>query len=319
MRGLWNLKLSMVGTLSAIIALSTLGFAFILGTVGGLNVGSLVVTVAIFNLGQWLLGPYLVNMVYRVREIEPGSHPDLEYMITELSKKSRIKVPKLMLSGLSIPNAFAYGSPLTGNHVAVTKGLLDELDAEQVQSVVAHELGHIKHGDVQVMMLVSFLPSLFYILSRSFLFRGYGRKDRDNSSLALIGGLSLLLYLVLTLFNLSLSRLREYYADQHSVSIIPNGGIKLSEALAKISTRTYMTQRYSGAKQGSSSFKTLFISDPDKAATNTIEIQNMWGKKDNNLVNEIISKRITGMERFMELFSTHPNIVKRLRALNYIS
>jgi heat shock protein HtpX len=306
----------MAGTLLAIIAISTLGFALILGSLGGLSLGTLIVTVAIFNLGQWLLSPYLVNMVYKVREIEPGSHPDLEYMIMELSKKSRIKVPKLMLSGLSIPNAFAYGSPLTGNHVAVTKGLINELEPEQVQAVVAHELGHIKHGDVQVMMLVSFLPSLFYILSRSFLFRGYGRRERDNSGLALIGGLSMLLYLVLTIFNLGLSRLREYYADQHSVSIIPNGGLKLSEALAKISTSTYMTQRYLGGNQGSSSFKTLFISDPDKAATNTIMIQNMYGRKNNNLVDEIISKRLTGMERFMEIFSTHPNIVKRLRALN---
>ena len=128
MRNLWNLKLNMAGTLLAIFAISTLGFALILGSLGGLSLGTLIVTVTIFNLGQWLLSPYLVNMVYKVREIEPGSYPDLEHMMMELSKKSKIKVPKLMLSGLSIPNAFAYGSPLTGNHVAVTKGLINELE-----------------------------------------------------------------------------------------------------------------------------------------------------------------------------------------------
>lgn len=315
MRSLWSLRLSMAGTVAAIIAISSLGFALILNATGTLSFGSLIFAVALFNIGQWLLGPYLVNMVYKVRQVKPGERPELEHMLKELSLGSGIRVPKLMLSGLSIPNAFAYGSPLTGNHVAVTNGLLEELEPDQVQAVVAHELGHIKHRDMQVMMLVSFLPSLFYILSRSFLFRGYGNRDRGNSSLAIVGGVSMILYLVLTLFNLGLSRLREYYADQHSASIIPEGGRKLSEALAKISTSTFLTQRIKGQGQGRSSFKTLFISDPDRAAKDTMEIQSLYGSSGNNLVNEIMSRKITGLERFIELFSTHPNIVKRLRAL----
>jgi heat shock protein HtpX len=306
----------MAGTLASIIAISSLGFALILGTMGGLSVGSLIFTVALFNIGQWLLGPYLVNMVYRARRVQPGERPELEHMIKELSIKSRIRVPKLMLSGLPIPNAFAYGSPLTGSHVAVTEGLLEELEPEHVRAVVAHELGHIKHRDMQVMMLVSFLPSLFYMLSRSFLFRGYRSRDRNNSGLALVGGVSMILYLVLTLFNLGLSRLREYYADQHSASIIPDGSRKLSEALAKISTSTYQTQRFMGRSQGMSSFKTLFISDPDRAARDTAELQSLYGSRGDGLVDEIVSRKITGFESFMELFSTHPNIVKRLRALS---
>jgi heat shock protein HtpX len=305
----------MAGTIAAIIAISSLGFALILGATGTLSLGSLLFTVALFNVGQWLLGPYLVNMVYKVRQVEPGENPELERMLEELSFRSRIRVPKLMLSALSIPNAFAYGSPLTGNHVALTKGLLNELEPDEIQAVVAHELGHIKHRDMQVMMLVSFLPSLFYILSRSFLFRGYGSRDRDNSGLALVGSISMILYLVLTLFNLGVSRLREYYADQHSASIIPDGGRQRSKALAKISTSTFRTQRLTGQNQGMSSFKTLFISDPDMAARETVELQNFYGPRDVGLVDEIISQRITKLEKFVELFSTHPNIVKRLRAL----
>jgi heat shock protein HtpX len=305
----------MLGTLAAIITISSLGFALILSAMGGLNVGSLIFTVALFNLGQWLLGPYLVNILYKVKQVKPNERPDLEQMIKELSFKSKIHVPKLMISSLAIPNAFAYGSPLVGNHVAITEGLLKELEPEEVRAVMAHELGHIKHRDMQVMMLVSFLPSLFYILSRSFLFRGYRSRERDNSGLAIIGGLSMIFYLLLTLFNLGLSRLREYYADQHSASIIQDGGRKLSEALAKISTSTYRTQRFQGRSQTMGSFKSLFISDPDRAAKDTVELQKIYGSRRNDLVDEIITRKVTGMENLIELFSTHPNIVKRLRAL----
>jgi len=232
-----------------------------------------------------------------------------------LSLRSGIKAPQLMISSLPIPNAFAYGSPLAGSHVAVTRGLLDELRPDEVEAVIGHEIGHLKHRDTQVMMLVSFLPSLFYILARSMLFSSYGGRDRrDSGGLAVIGGASMLVYLVLTMFNLSLSRLREYYADQHSASVVENGGRKLSEALAKISTSTLRTQMYSGRKPSSGSFKALFISDPDHAAQDVAELREL-GSGSSGLVDEIISRRISPVESFTELFSTHPNIVKRLKAL----
>jgi heat shock protein HtpX len=157
----------MLATVSVIIAISTLGLALILSMTGQFNVMSLAILMAVFNLAQWLLAPKLINAIYKTRRLTPKENPRLNQIVEELSRKSDIKTPKLMLANLPIPNAFAYGSPLTGNHVAITRGLLDNLNTGEVEAVIGHELGHIKHRDVQVMMFISFLPSLFYIIARS--------------------------------------------------------------------------------------------------------------------------------------------------------
>ena len=314
-----KLRLSMATTVAVIIGISTLGLSVILGMMGQLNVYSLVAIVAIFNIGQWLLAPYLVNSMYGVRRLEDGERPQLHDMVKELSARSGISAPKLMFSKIPIPNAFAYGSPLTGNHVAVTQGLLSELEDEEIEAVIGHELGHIKHMDMQVMMFISFLPSLFFILARSLMFsRYYGGRSRNNSGgLALVGTASMLIYFMLLIFNLGLSRLREYYADQHSALIVEDGARKLSEGLAKISSSTWRIQRGSRRNATVSGFKALFISDPDRATRDTAELRGMrYGGQDDELVRSILEKEITTLDRFTELFSTHPNIVKRIKALN---
>ncbi len=316
---LLKLRLSMAGTIAVIIAISTLGLSLVLGLMGQLNLYSLIFMVALFNIIQWLLAPYLVNSLYGVRRLEEGEMPDLHRSVEQLSKRSGIRMPKLMLSKIPIPNAFAYGSPLTGNHVAVTQGLLNTLEDEEVEAVIGHELGHIKHRDVQVMMFISFLPSLFYILARSTLFSRYygGRDRRDAGGLAIVGGISMLVYFFLLLFNLGFSRLREYYADQHSTSIVSDGARKLSEGLAKISSGTWRLQNSYQGSLSFSGFKTLFISDPDRAGRDAAEIHRLrYGGDDEELVRGIIGRRVGFIDNLGELFSTHPNIVKRLRALN---
>ena len=312
-----KLRLSMLGTLAMIIGVSTLGLATILAYMGTFNIYSLAIMVVLFNGVQWLIAPYIVNSMYRVKRLDPEENPGLHQTINELSARSGIRTPKLMISSLPIPNAFAYGSPLTGNHVAVTDGLLSSLEGEEVEAVLAHELGHIKHRDVQVTMLISVLPSLFYILYRSTLFSRYRSRDRrDGGGLAAVGSISMLLYLGLMLFNLGFSRLREYYADQHAAGIVSDGARKLSEGLAKITNSTARHQMFTPGTKGHSSFKTLFISDPDSAVKDAAELNraNLWGS-DEELVASIASRKITGTAKLAELFSTHPNIVKRIRAL----
>jgi len=316
--GLWKLRLSMAGTATVIIGVSTLGFAMFMSLLGTFNPVSLIALVAAFNIAQWLFAPYLINAIYGVRPLKEGENPDLHRIVEDLSQRSGIRTPKIMLSSISIPNAFAYGSPLTGPRVAVTRGLLRELEPEQVEAVIGHEFGHLRHRDVQIMMFVSFLPSLFYMLARSMLFSGYygGRDRRDSGGLALVGSASMLIYFFLLMFTLSLSRLREYYADQHSASVVDDGARKLSEALAKISSSTWRIQKASRQRMNLSGFKTLFIADPDRAGQDTSDLyQARHGGPDEELVRNILRRRVTRFDRFMELFSTHPNIVKRLRAL----
>ena len=112
-------------------------------------------------------------------------------MVADLSKKSGISTPQLMLAQIPLPNAFAYGSPLSGSRVAVTQGLLDNLNNGEVEAVLGHELGHLKHRDVQVMMVVSFLPALFYYigyhLMLSGIFGGGDSKKGGGGNNALLG------------------------------------------------------------------------------------------------------------------------------------
>ena len=314
---LLKLRLNMLGTLAVIFGVSTLGLAIFLSLLGSFDMFSLLFTVVLFNIIQWLIAPYLVDMMYRTKPADPTEFSELYSAVESLSARSGIKTPALMIAEIPIPNAFAYGSPLTGSRVAVTRGLLTDLEPEEVEAVIGHEFGHLRNRDVQVMMFVSLLPSLFYMLARYTLYSSYysssGRDERRNGSLALVSSISMFVYFILLLFTLSLSRIREYFADQHSVAVVEDGARKLSEALAKISMGTWRTMRQSGP-QAFSGFKTLFISDPDRAAQDAESVY-AYMKSDEALVRDIVSRRVTGFDQFLELFSTHPNIVKRIRAL----
>lgn len=315
---IWKLRASIIGTLAIIIGLSTLFFTVILWW-AGIDLIVLPFIVAIFNIFQWLVSPYLIDALYKVKQISRSENPQLYDMVERLSKKSGIKMPKVMLARVPIPNAFAYGSPIAGTRVAVTTGLLETLESEEVEAVIGHELGHLKHRDVQVMMFVSMLPAIFYYLGFSLMWSG-GRSDREGNTAALIGIACMALYWILTLFSLHLSRLREYYADRHSATIVEDGPRKLSEGLAKIVHSTGKLKRQRPNAVGVHSFKALLISDPDHAVADSVAIANarVTGS-DRRLVEEVMKRRVTTADRILELFSTHPNIVKRLRALQELA
>lgn len=315
-----KLKLCMFGTIAFLIALSTLFFTIIL-SLAGAPLLLLAPIVVIFNLIQWLIAPYMIDALYRVHEAPPHLYPRLHEIVEKLSRRSKITKPKVMIARIPIPNAFAYGNPLTGSRVAVTEGLLDTLDEEEVEAVIGHELGHLKHKDVHVMMFASVLPAIFYYVGYSLMmsayFGGYRYRDRKNNAglLILIGMLSLVVYYIVSLVVLYLSRLREYYADVHSVSVADDGARNLAEALAKIVTYSgrYVARRGYSPEVGA--FKALFISDPDTAAKDARELYRYGVTRDSELVRAVASREITWFDKLMELFSTHPNVVKRIRAL----
>ncbi len=313
--------MSMLGTLAIIIGLSTLFFTAVLWWIG-VDLILMPIFVIVFNIIQWLIAPYIIDALYRVREVSPSEKPQLHSMVERLSQKSGMKKPRVMVAGIPIPNAFAYGSPITGSRVAVTSELLNTLDEEEVEAVIGHELGHLKHRDVQIMMFVSILPAIFYFIGYSMLLSSaYRRRDEGGSGgAAVIGIISILMYFILTLFTLYLSRLREYFADRHSASIVEDGPRKLSEGLAKIvdSTRKLKRSRKNVGTVGS--FKALFISDPDRVEADSAAISGAVGyRTDQRLVENVLRREVTALDRLAELFSTHPNIVKRLKALQKLA
>jgi heat shock protein HtpX len=315
----WKLRFSMAATLAAIFGLTTLVFAVVLTWAGiGFSLLTIGILVVGLNIAQWLLSPYLVGWIYKVKEMPQTENLQVHQMVSDLSIKSGISKPKLMLSQIPLPNAFAYGSPLSGSRVAVTQGLLTHLDDGEVEAVLGHELGHLKHRDVQVMMVVSFLPALFYYIGYSLMLSGmFGGGERKNGggNNALFGIAFMAFSWVLTLFTLYLSRLREYYADRHSALIVENGAEKLSTGLITIVQESKRPAKKKDEKKSNTSYKALFISDPDCANADATELHANSATNKQDLLRETLAKQPTAVDKFAEIFSTHPNIIKRLRAL----
>jgi len=293
----------MLGTLTLVISVTTLIIAALALYIGAdlILTAILIVTV---NLVQWLFAPYIIEAVYGAQEADPYEYGYLYNVLENLSMKSGVPVPKLMISNIPIPNAFAYGSPLTGNRIAITKGLLNVLDEDEVAAVMGHELGHLKHKDVQLMMFASLLPSLLLYLGYILSFPRRERENRSLLGLGLVVAGYLLQFLVL-----GLSRLREYYADAHSALIY--NAKKLQSALAKIAVATgYLVLRGYNI-DSHSQFRALFIYDP-LASTHDLELLSDTER----LITELKSKKVSLFENIIELFSTHPNLIKRIKALD---
>ncbi|MGQ9479551.1 MAG: zinc metalloprotease HtpX [Thermoproteota archaeon] len=315
---LWRLGLNMIATMMLVILITT-GFVALILFFIGVSLLMMVPIVVLLNIFQWLIGPYVIDAMYRVRPLSEGELSWLERSVIKLTEKSGLKkAPRIMISDIPLPNAFAYGSPLTGPRVAVTRGLLNSLSENEVEAVIGHELGHLKHRDVQVMMFLSVLPAIVYWIAYSLYYSGMlssYRSSRDGDEgrlLVLIGMVAMAVYYLLTLLILSFSRSREYYADYHGSTVSEGGPLGLASALVKISDINRRAPREAKAFMARySSFRTLLIADPETG----IASYSTRGTYDIHSLEEFSSREVSTTERLVEVLSTHPNIVKRVRAL----
>lgn len=313
---MWKLRLNMIATMMLVIAVTTGFLALILSFIG-VPLLMLLPIVILWNLVQWLIGPYLIDYIYRVRPLNEGELPWLEQSVVRLAGKSGFKkAPKIMVSDISLPNAFAYGSPLTGPRVAVTRGLLSSLNESEVEAVIGHELGHLRHRDVQIMMFLSVLPAIVYWIAYSLYYSGVyssrsSRNRGDGGLLLLVGMLGMAVYYLLTLLILGFSRSREYYADYHGSTVSEGGPLSLASALVKISDmNARMPEKAKASMAGYASFKALLIADPEVAA------EARFGRAyDIRSLEEFAYREITASESLVEVLSTHPNVKKRVRNL----
>ncbi len=298
---LLGLKVDMILTLSFIIAVSGFIFVLLLGSSVGL-IGGLAIALA-FNFLMWLASPYLLTAMYKLKLVERNDYPWLYSTIEMLAMKSGLKkMPKIYIAPTQVPNAFAFGSPLFGYGVAVTEGLLHTLNEDEIEAVLGHEIGHIRHGDMHVMMIATSLPAIFLYIGRWLVWGsmlGYGSSDRDEAGYTYMIGISLVVIgWLLYLLALHLSRLREFYADAHSATTVKGGAEKLQRALVKIVENTDPKQ---GAKLASA--KALMITDPTRREIAEEDIRS------------IMERKVSFSERIMGLLSTHPRIEDRLRKL----
>lgn len=309
---LLRLRLTMLGTLALVIGASTLFISLLLYLLGALNIFSVLIFVVLFNLVQWLISPYMVEAMYRCKEVPYDQSPKLHEMVERVARSAGVPKPRVMYSPLQAPNAFAYGSPLGGSRVCVTQGLLDNLKDDEIEAVIGHELGHLKHRDVQIMMFVSVLPTIFYWIGISLIWSGgyYGSNQRNAGNAQAIGFLALIVYFILNLLILALGRQRELYADRHGAEVVPEGAQKLAVALAKLDAYSHGLKRKGSSSFQVSGFKSMLIIDPDH--TSGINLADL---SDSELVDYVASRRESAGERLLELFSTHPSTVKRIRIL----
>jgi heat shock protein HtpX len=299
-----NRRNSFLLALVVLLLLGALGFTIGYGLTGLVEgaVGATTVAIVIALLmtaGSYLAGDRMVLAASRARRITEQQAPQLMNVVRELSLAANIPVPAVYVIDDSAPNAFATGRDPGHASIAVTTGLLEKLDREELQGVIAHELGHVANLDIRFTLLVGVLVGSIALLS-DFLLRwvrwGGGSGSRSgggkNSSGGGLQAIMLVVALVLAilapiaarLVQLAVSRQREYLADATSVSLTRNP-YGLERALAKISGDREVLEVANRATQH------LYFANPIKK----------------------FEQRSSG------LFSTHPPIVDRINRLRTLT
>lgn len=168
---------------------------------------------SVFVVGlQYLLGPVIIGWIFKIRWVMPSEvSPRLSAFLVDACKEAHIPEPKFGIIDDGNPNAFTYGRTPKDARVVVTQGLVDMLSEDELNAVVGHELGHIKHWDFLVMAVASIVPLILYIIYI------HTRNRRDQLGVIAIGAYAA--YIVSQYIVLMLSRVREYYADYHAVKI----------------------------------------------------------------------------------------------------
>lgn len=258
---------------------------------------------------QWWIGPTLIKWLTRMKEMSPSEYPWLHKMVGDLSKKAGIPKPMLYLVFDGSPNAFAFGRTQNSAGVAVHTGLLNMLNREEVEGVIAHEIGHIKHNDFIVMTIASVLPVLLYYLVLVMGQRNDRERGVGQTILVFFG--AILARIFGQLLVLWLSRTREYYADAFSAYATEKPD-SLMRGLAKITYGLNMATNQ-GYKMNQS-IKAFYVGEP--SAENIADIANALEIGDNAMLEAALeTERSKGA---LEWISTHPLTVNRLIALNKI-
>lgn len=301
-----------------------------LASVAGFDVvltSGFIVSLALFlliaNLISYLLSPFLINLMY-------GAKPDehLQEIVNEVSARLGLSKPPKAVIVNSPPNAFAYGSIISGRYVAVSRELAEMLSRDELEAVIGHELGHHLHRDNAIMLFMGLLPSLIYFMGvfliRAGLISSTARlssRRREGASggllLLLVGVAAVVLSFVIQVLVLAFSRLREYYADTSGASA--SSPRSMQRALAKLHVY-YEGFAYAREVISTSKIKALFIYALTEAVANPLYHYGMpsrrvdWSHIDiDEVIEELKKKEVSSIQEYL---STHPPTPKRLRFLD---
>jgi heat shock protein HtpX len=152
---------------------------------------------------------------YHAIPVDQDSAPELYHIVEKLTRRTGLPMPKLYIIPEEQPNAFATGRDYEHAAVAVTEGLLKLLDEEEVEAVIAHELSHIKHYDMLIGTVAATIAGAIAMLANFGMFFGGGDRDRPSNPFVMIA-LMIIMPLVATIIQMTVSRNREYMADEGS-------------------------------------------------------------------------------------------------------
>ncbi|MBP9493345.1 MAG: zinc metalloprotease HtpX [Sulfurospirillum sp.] len=266
-----------------LLTIMTLLFVWVGGVVGGTQ-GMLIALVmaGVMNFVSYFYSDTLVLKHYRAVEVTQREARGLYGIVERLAQKANLPMPKVYIIPEHVPNAFATGRNPQNAAVAVTEGLLELLDEDEVEAVLAHELSHVRHYDILVGTIAATIAGAIGVLANMMQFGAMVGSDKNRVNPIVMIVLAIILPLAAAVIQMAISRNREYMADEGAARLTRHPEW-LQSALAKLSNYNRQGSMQSATQESAHMF----------------------------IINPFSGKNIS----FASLFSTHPSTEDRIARL----
>jgi heat shock protein HtpX len=261
-----------------------IGIGYFIGSlfgVGLLGASAFFLLAIAMNFATYFYSDKIVLKMYGAREVSEHEAPELHSIVSELAMNAGIPKPKVAIVESSTPNAFATGRSPKKAVVAVTTGILGLLSRDELEGVIAHELGHVKNRDIMISAIAATIGGAIVMIANYAGFFAFLGGGEDGEDLIGLIAMAILAPIAATMVQLAISRSREYKAD---------------ESGARISGKPWALASALGKLQMGASARPMDANP----ATAHMFIVNPFGGKSKTLFN---------------LFSTHPPMNERIKRL----
>ncbi|MFQ3275647.1 MAG: heat shock protein HtpX [Candidatus Nanohaloarchaea archaeon] len=235
-----------------------LGVGYLIGGTGGMIIG--LFFAGLMNFGSYWFSDKIVLKMYGAEPLSEEEYPELHDKVAELAEKAGIPKPKLYRNSMEVPNAFATGRNPEKGVVCVTQGLLNQLEKDEVEGVIAHELAHIKNRDTLINALVATVAGAVAMIAELAFWSSLFTGEEEGEMISALAFM-IVTPIIATIIRMAVSRTMEFRADSEAVRI--HGSKEgLSNALQKISSsnKGYKSKKHVSKVQESGA--NLFIENP---------------------------------------------------------